>query len=156
MKIGRILSNLVGSLLHITSSGWVRVRVKVKVKINDKVKVKVKAKVSTMVVARVWSHIEKHAYTRGRVKIRVMVWVKFRVMAWSGLCAGGFHPTTSPPASILDIHIIDNHKSGRIVIRSILSSHSLSHVPVQGKAALPILVEAEMVLPLTLTNHNYH
>ena len=26
----------------------------------------------------------------------------------------------------------------------------------QGKTALPVLFETEMVLPLTLTNHNYH
>ena len=47
-----------------------------------------------------------------------------------------------------------NHRSGRILIRSRLSSHSLGFVTVHGKGVLSRLVETEMVLPLS--NPNCH
>ena len=79
--------------------------------------------------------------SRVRVRVRVTVRARVRVRITSGL------HTTFPIEGLArqPYSVMVNHKSGRILIRSSLTSQSLDFVTVHGKA-LPYLVEAEMVI----------
>ena len=90
---------------------------------------------------------------RVRVTVRVRVGVGSRVRVMVGV--GVIHTLVSIVGLARKPYsVIVNHTSGRILIRSSISSHSLGYVAVHIQAALPFLVETETVLPLTLTKHN--